>query len=588
VNIIGISAFFHDSACCLMQDGRLVAAAEEERFTRRKHDSGIPSAAFRYCLREGGITIADVDCVAYYEDPCKKLARQLWSSSDLSPLGNAGLLRRLDPGRVEREIRQKLKWDGAIEIVDHHLSHAASSFYFSGFEEAALLTVDGVGEWTSTAFGSGAGDGIRFFKEIQFPDSIGLLYTTLTTYLGFAANDGECKVMGLAPYGRPVHLDQINQLGQAGQDGELRLDLTYFDFLRDDRMYSEALPQLFGRPPRRRHEELEPFHADVASSLQCWLEAALLDHARYVHRMTGSRNLCLAGGVALNCVANGKIAREGPFQRVFVPPAAGDGGGAIGAAAVAHVRRAPGNPCAPLSHAYLGPAFSPADIARLIAATGFPACDFRERESGLLEEAARRLEAGQVVAWFQGRMEYGPRALGSRSLLADARRPEMRDHINALVKKREAFRPFAPAVLEQEASRHFDLDHPSPYMLETCYVRSPLTLPAISHVDGSARVQTVNENTNPRFASLLHVFGRRTGYPLLLNTSFNMRDEPIVCTPKDALICFLRSGVDALVLGDFLLDRDDCSQSRVRPVVDRLCGAAPASSSPSDTAYTLW
>lgn len=544
MNVVGLSAFFHESACCLLQDGRLVAAAEEERFSRIKHDPRLPVSAFRWCLEEGGIGIAEVDAVAYYESPVRKLARQLWSGV---PIGDA------DPGRPERAIREQLGYEGRILFYGHHASHAASAFLLSGFPEAAVLTVDGVGEWDTTTYGKG----LEVFERVEFPHSLGLLYSTITSYLGFEVNDGEYKVMGLAPYGRPRYADRIRKLVSSGSGGQFALDLRYFDFVRGSRMYSEALCDLFGAPPRERGSEITGFHQDVAQSLQVVLEEILLEKVRWLHRRTGSRSLCMAGGVALNCVANGRILREGPFERLFVQPAAGDSGGCLGAAALAHLELTGERLAEPMRHAFYGPSWSADEVAAILSATGLRTLDFRGREPELLEAAVDRLAAGQVVGWFHGRMELGPRALGARSLLADPRDPEMRDRLNHLVKKREAFRPFAPSVLLTHAREHLDLDHPSPFMLETCRVTSPLPLPAVTHVDGSARPQTVGPATAPRFAALLAAFHRRTGCPVLVNTSFNVKGEPIVCSPVDALLCFAGTGIDALVLEDFVIDRSD-------------------------------
>ena len=559
-NIIGISCFFHDAACCLLKDGVLVAAVEEERFSRRKHDAGIPKRAFNYCLEEGGLTIDQVDCIAYYEEPAKKLARQIWMMLPGLP-SEKKVLARLDPRRPEREIREVLGYDGPIEYVGHHQAHAASSFYYSGFKEAAILTVDGVGEWDTTSFGRGNGGGLEIFETVEFPHSLGLLYSTITGYLGFEVNEGEYKVMGLAPYGQPRYVDMIRKLIINEPGGQYLLDLRYFEFQSFNRMYSDEMLNLFGHPPRQPRTEILDFHKDLARSLQYVLEEILMDKLQYLHKLTGSENLCMAGGVALNCVANGRIKREGPFKRLFVQPAAGDSGGALGAAAIVHKRRtnATTESLSILRHAYLGPGFSSQEVASFVESTGVKADDFRGREPELLEAVAQRLAAGKVVGWFHGRMEFGPRALGSRSILADPRGEKTQDRINSIIKQRESFRPFAPAVLEERAAAHFDLDHASRYMLETCQVKSPIKLPAITHVDGSARVQTVDEETNPRFARLLRTFERLTGCPILLNTSFNLNYEPIVCTPVDALICFIRSGLDTLVLEDFIIDRSAIS-----------------------------
>lgn len=559
--VVGISAFYHESACCLLRDGRLVAAAEEERFSRIKHDPRLPVSAFRYCLKEAGVGIDDVDGVAYYEIGCHKLARQLWAGL---PEGGSPDLPWLDAELPYRSIEEELGYDDAVYHFPHHKSHAASAFYYSGFPEAAVLTVDGVGEWDTTTYGRGTGAKLETFDRVEFPHSLGLLYSTLTAYLGFAVNDGEYKVMGLAPYGEPRYADKVRQLVSSLNGGRFELDLRYFDFLRGRRMYSEALCDLFGAPPRARGGEITRFHQDVARSLQTVLEEILLEKARWLHLRTGSSNLCMAGGVALNCVANGRILREGPFKRLFVQPAAGDSGGCLGAAALLHLKLtgpAPAQPSlinsiSPMRDARLGPSWSADEVARLLASTGLPSQDFRGREAELLEAVVDRLAAGKVVGWFHGRMEMGPRALGARSLLADPRDPEMRDRLNRMVKKREAFRPFAPSVLLAHAAEHLNLDHPSPFMLETCQVRSPLDLPAVTHVDGSARPQTVDPEVLPRYAALLEAFRLRTGCPILVNTSFNVKGEPIVCSPVDALLCFGTTGIDSLVLEDFVLDRN--------------------------------
>lgn len=553
--VAGISAHFHESAAALLAGGRLAAAAEEERFSRVKHDPRLPVRAFRFCLRRAGIAPQDLTALGYYEEPRAKLSRQLWAGASGGEAAG-GDFAWLDPSAPERAIREGLGYEGPIHTFGHHRSHAASAFHFSGFPEAAVLTVDGVGEWATTAYWHAAPRGLELLESVDFPHSLGLLYSTFTSYLGFAVNDGEYKVMGLAPYGSPRFLAEMGRVVESLPGGQLRLDLRYFDFVNGRRMYSPELCDLFGAPPRPRGGELTPFHADVARSLQQLLEEILLEKARYLRARTGAENLCLAGGVALNCVANGRLRREGAFRRLFVPPAAGDSGGALGAAALAHFAATGSPPAAEaLAHAQWGPGWSGGEIAPLLAAAGLPALDFRGREGDLLEAVVDRLAGGKVVGWFHGRMEMGPRALGGRSLLADPRDPAMRERLNAQVKKREAFRPFAPSVLAAAAARHFDLDHPSPFMLETCAVRSELDLPAITHVDGSARPQTVDPAVSPRYAALLGAFERRTGCPLLVNTSFNVAGEPIVASPLDALSSLATSGIDALVLEDFLLDR---------------------------------
>jgi carbamoyltransferase len=555
LNIIGISAHFHDAACCLLQDGHITAAAQEERFTRLKHDPRLPISALKYCLREGGIDISQVDCIAYYEDPVKKAARQLWMTA-ANGVEDPKTLGRIDPNRAEREIRELTGFEGLIRYADHHRSHAASAYYCSGFADAAIFTVDGVGEWATTTYGRGLAAEITIIDEVDFPDSLGLLYSTITAYLGFDVNDAEYKVMGLAPYGKPRYLDKIRALFQSTSGGQYALDLRYFDFGNLQRMYSDELIALFGQPPRPAESTIDAFHQDVARSLQYALEDVLLEKVGYLHHRAPSENLCMAGGVALNCVANGRIRRDGPFKRLFVQPAAGDAGTAIGAAMLAHAEFCGQAPNRLLEHVYLGPAFSTADVNRALRASEFNATDYSGRETELLEDAATRLASGEVLGWFHGRMEFGPRALGARSILADPRLAGMRERVNTMVKKRESFRPFAPAVLEHRSRDLFELDHPSPFMLETCRVTPRMDLPSVTHVDGSARVQTVTERVSPRFFRLLAAFERKTNCPVLLNTSFNMRGEPIVCTPDDALLCFMKSGMDALVLEDFVITRE--------------------------------
>jgi carbamoyltransferase len=560
LNIIGISAGYHDSACSLLQDGVLVAAVQEERFSRVKNDKAFPARAFRYCLEEGRISIADIDCIAFYEDPCLKLGRQLWMGMlpHLSAKRHESILDRAVSRQPQEIIRTLFGYKGPVEIVDHHLSHAASSYYFSGFQEAAILTVDGVGDWATTTYGSGNGPLIERFEQVDFPDSLGFFYSAITGYLGFEVNEGEYKVMGLAPYGEPKYAGKIRKLIETNSDGQYRLNMRYFAFLQQDSMYTEELCDLLGCRPRVPESELTQFHKDVARSVQVVLEEILIEKVRYLHSKVPSENLCMAGGVALNVVANSRCLREGPFKRLFVQPAAGDAGGSVGAAAMAHVRSAGKTPSpARLQHVYLGPANSTDDVYQQLRSSSARFQDFRGAEEKLIEFTVDQLQEGKTIAWVQGRMEFGPRALGSRSILADARRPDMRDKINSMVKMRESFRPFAPVVLESKAHEHFDLDHSSPFMLETCKVISSLALPGITHVDGSARVQTANRETNPRLTALLEAFDRRTGCPILLNTSLNMRGDPIVCTTYDTLLCFVKSKIDVLVIEDYTMERKD-------------------------------
>jgi carbamoyltransferase len=536
----------------------LVAAAQEERFTRVKNDRSIPRHSFRYCLDKAKLSISDVTCLAYYEDPKQKLSRQLCMTllPGLSEDYRRSLGERFLTVSPIEALQRLFGYEGAVEIVDHHLSHAASSYYYSGFDEAAILTADGVGEWPTTTYGAGVGATINRLEHVDFPHSLGLFYSTITAYLGFEVNEGEYKVMGLAPYGRPEFVKQIYQMIDNAAHGQFRLNMRYFGFLTHNTMFTQDLIDLLGAPPREPESPLLQFHMDVAHSAQTVLEELLLEKVRYLHRRVPSPNLCLAGGVALNVVATSRCLREGPFDHLFVQPAAGDAGGALGAAAAAHFRMTGERPDNKrMTDVYLGPANSSEDIFALLQAASAPHRDYRDNESGLLRYVVDKLEDGKVIGWSSGRMEFGPRALGARSILADPRRPEMKDRINEVVKMREGFRPFAPAVLEQFADKHFEIDHPSPFMLETCQVRSPIAIPAVTHVDGSSRVQTVDGRSHPRFAALLELFYRRTGCPILLNTSFNVRGQPIVCTALDAIRCFVSTRMDVLVLEDFVLDR---------------------------------
>jgi carbamoyltransferase len=559
VNVIGISFGYHDSACCLLQDGQLVAAAQEERFSRIKNDKAFPAAAFRYCLDHAALTIADIDCVAFYENPGVKLGRQLWMGMLPSSAPNRrALIQARALWTVPEEIQLLTGFDGAIEIVDHHLSHAASAFFYSGFKEAAVLTVDGVGEWQTTTYNSAQRAEITCLDSVDFPDSLGLFYSAVTGYLGFEVNEGEYKVMGLAPYGQPRYTGQIREMIKEGPLGSFQLNLRYYSFLEADLMFSDDLIELLGMPPRHPGSDITQFHMDVARSAQVVLEEILLAKVRYLHGIAPSDNLCMAGGVALNVVANSRCLNEGPFKHLFVQPAAGDAGGCLGAAAVAHVRRTGTRPCQQrLRQIYLGPANDSDETWKALNSSGVSFKDYRGNTPGLLEHVVDRLVEGKVVAWVSGRMEFGPRSLGARSILADPRRPEMQERINRVVKQRESFRPFAPAVLEEFAAEHFALDHPSPFMLETCQTISPIQLPGVTHVDGSARIQTVTPAANSRFAALLEHFHQCTGCPILLNTSFNLRGEPIVCTIHDAISTFGRSMMDVLVLDDFLVERSD-------------------------------
>lgn len=559
VIVLGISCYFHDSAAALVRDGDLVAAAEEERFNRQKHFNGFPSRAVAYCLKEAGITIAQVDHIVFYEKPLVKFDRILetvlgcWPRTLLPWLKAVPLWfgHRL---RLAADFQEKLNTTSEILYCRHHLSHAASAFLVSPFEEAAILSADGVGEWTTTAWGTGRGNSIKLNREIRFPHSVGLLFSAITAYLGFQVNDAEWKVMGLAPYGKPTFIDRFREIVDLREDGSFRLNLRYFAHpYSTTRMFNRRWEQLFGQPQRKEESELTDFHRDVAHSGQKIVEEIMLHAARHVRRETGLENLCIAGGVGLNSVANWRILEESGFRNVFIQPAAGDSGGALGAAFYVH-HTVLGRPRHfVMTNALFGPAFSDEEIVAALTRAGAVFETIRD-ESSLISRTAGMIAAGKVVAWFQGRMEFGPRALGSRSLLADPRDPGMKEVINAKVKFREAFRPFAPAVLKEHAHDFFEMPAgmDMPFMLLVPRVRPEkrAVIPAVTHQDGTGRVQTVTESSNPRYYRLIRAFGELTGVPVVINTSFNVRGEPIVCTPADAYDTFVKTGIDALVIGD--------------------------------------
>ncbi len=581
--ILGISAYYHDSAACLLRDGVLVAAAQEERFTRRKHDAAFPTQAIAYRLHEAGITARELGLVAFYEKPFLKFERILETFLSVAPRGLAPFLQAVPLWIKKRlwmkdEIRRVLDYDGPLICPEHHRAHAGAAFFPSPFREAAILTMDGVGEWSTTSYGVGRDAAIELQAELRFPHSLGLLYSAFTYYLGFRVNSGEYKVMGLAPYGEPRYTAAIlDHLVELHDDGSLALNMDYFNYCVGMTMTNTRFAQLFGGPPRTPESPLEQRHMDLARSIQEVTEEAMLRMARHVQRTTGQHALCLGGGVALNCVGNGRILREGPFTDLWVQPAAGDAGGAVGAAFcgwheyLGHAREAA--PDDAMHGAFLGPAFAQAEIDAFLTREGV-ACVPLDDDT-LAERVAALLAEGRVIGWFQGRMEFGPRALGNRSILGDPRSPRMQSLLNQKIKGRESFRPFAPAVLAEHAGAYFELDRPSPYMLLTAPVhpsqRVPLppeaatcsglarlaqprsTIPAVTHVDDSARVQTVHAATNPRFHRLLTAFAARTGCPVLINTSFNVRGEPMVCTPEEAYACYRHTAMDGLVLGNSLL-----------------------------------
>ncbi len=594
MRILGISAFYHDSAAALVVDGEIVAAAQEERFTRRKHDAGFPTNAVNYCLAEGRVKLSELDHIAFYDKPFLKFERLLETYVAFAPRGFRSFQMAL-PVWIKDKLFQKdslskelsaiepgRDWAAKLLFAEHHLSHAASAFYPSPFEEALVLTLDGVGEWCTTSAGVGSGSDLAIHRELHFPHSLGLLYSAFTYYTGFKVNSGEYKVMGLAPYGEPRFAGLIlDRLMDLKQDGTFRLDLDYFDYCTGLTMTNDRFASLFGEPVRTPDQPLTQFHMDIAASVQAVTEEVMLRLTRALAAETGAKNLCLAGGVALNCVANGKVLRDGRFERLWIQPAAGDAGGALGAALCSYHLHA-GKPRARASNgdsmrgAYLGPGFSQEEIERRLEAAG--ARFETVSEAAMIERTAQDLAAGRAVGWFQGRMEFGPRALGARSILGDARSPSMQKTLNLRVKYRESFRPFAPSVLREEVGSWFELDEDSPYMLLVADVdekrRRPMTaeeqalfgidklnvarseIPAVTHVDYSARIQTVHRDTNPAYHALITAFRDLTGCPVIVNTSFNVRGEPIVCTPEDAFRCFMGTDIERLVVGNCLLAKE--------------------------------
>ncbi len=592
--ILGLSAFYHDSAAALVTDGHIVAAAQEERFTRKKHDSRFPVNALRYCLDEAGIALDAVDNVVFYDKPFLKFERLLETYLAFAPRGFRSfrmalplwLKEKLFQKRLLRQELEKLApdgdWEERLLFAEHHQSHAASAFFASPFEEAAVLTMDGVGEWATTSLALGRGNTLDMLKEIHFPHSLGLLYAAFTAYTGFRVNSGEYKVMGLAPYGEPRYAQTIlDHLVDLKPDGSFRLDQSYFDYCTGLTMTNARFAALFGGPPRAAEAPLSQRDMDLAASIQAVTEEIVLRLTRSIAAETGAKNLCLAGGVALNCVANGKVLRDGHFEHLWIQPAAGDAGGALGAALAAYhlykkAPRLPLNTMDAMQGCYLGPGFAQPDIERRLAALGARFATMAE--PALLEATTTALIEEKAVGWFQGRMEFGPRALGARSILGDARSPTMQKTLNLRVKYRESFRPFAPSVLREDVEDWFGLDEDSPYMLLVADVipdrRRAMAeaeaalfgidklnvarseIPAVTHVDYSARIQTVHRETNPRYHALLSAFKAQTGCPVLVNTSFNVRGEPIACTPEDAFRCFMGSEIEVLVAGDCFLKKE--------------------------------
>ena len=592
MRILGISAFYHDSAAALIEDGRIVAAAQEERFSRKKHDARFPANAIRYCLTERGTALGGVDCVVFYDKPFLKFERLVETYVSFAPRGFKSFRMAIPLWLREKlflkdllkselgKIDGRNGWNGQLLFSEHHLSHAASAFFPSPFEEAVVLTMDGVGEWATTSAAIGRGNKLEVHKEIHFPHSLGFLYSAFTYYTGFKVNSGEYKVMGLAPYGVPRYKDRIlEHLIDVKADGSFRLDLSYFNYCAGLTMTSERFHELFGGQPRRADELLTDYHMDLAASVQAVTDEIVLRLTRSLRKETGLKKLCLAGGVALNCVANGRVLRDGSFEQIYIQPAAGDAGGALGAALVGYhmqlgrERRVNGDA---MRGSYLGPEFSQPEIEERLRRCG---ARFELLEdTALIATCAEDLAQGKALGWFQGRMEFGPRALGNRSILGDPRSPTMQKTLNLKVKYRESFRPFAPSVLREHVGDWFEMDSDSPYMLLVADVvksrRREMTpeemrlfgidklnvprsdIPAVTHVDYSARIQTVHEDTNPRYYALLSAFKLKTGCPVIVNTSFNVRGEPIVCTPEDAFRCFMGNELDALAIGNCYLHKD--------------------------------
>lgn len=583
-NILGISAFYHDSAACIVRDGKIIAGAQEERFTRKKHDHAFPTNAVKYCLEEAKLSQEDIDVVAFYDKPWIKFERLLETYLAFAPAGISSFLKAMPLWLKEKlwmgdYIKKELRYQGQLIYPEHHQSHAASAFFPSPFSSAALLTIDGVGEWTTCSWGIGSGNKITLTNELKFPHSLGLLYSAMTYYTGFKVNSGEYKVMGLAPYGEPKYVNLIlDHLIDLKEDGSFRLDMKYFNYCQGLTMTSPAFDELFGGPVRKSESTLSQREMDLARSIQDVTEEVVLRMARHIRKVSGEKNLCLAGGVALNCVANGKIIKEGIFDNVWIQPAAGDAGGALGAALFAWHQVEDGVRNVPAkgdlqSGSYLGPEYSNEEIISFLESKNIPYHKFSRSDS--VSKTAEALADGKVIGWFSGRMEFGPRALGGRSILGDPRKADMQTVMNLKIKFRESFRPFAPSCLSEEVSNYFDLNSDSPYMLVVAPVlekwRKPMTeeeeklfgieklnlirsyIPAVTHLDYSARIQSVHADTNPRYYELISKFKDLTGCPILINTSFNVRGEPIVHTPEDAFRCFMRTGMDVLVLEDIIL-----------------------------------
>lgn len=589
MNILGISSFYHDSAACLLQDGEIIAAVEEERFTRKKHDFNFPAHSIRWCLSQGRITPKDLDYVVFYDKPFIKFERILETYLMYAPSGIRQFIQAMPlwlkqklwiPELIRKELTG---YSGKILFSEHHESHAASAFYPSPFNDAAILTMDGVGEWETASFGTGSGSNIELQYYLRFPHSLGLLYSAFTYYAGFKVNSGEYKLMGLAPYGRPRYFNLImDNLLDLKDDGSFKLNMRYFGYCSGLRMTNYRFERLFGGRPRKPETAITQKDMDIAASVQKVTEEIMLRMASHVHAVTGKDKLCLAGGVSLNCVGNGRILREGPFKEIWIQPASGDAGGALGAAMLVWYKylgnsRSADEKSDKQKASLLGPSYSDAQIEEFLRTSGAPYHKLPSQD--LPDKVAELLASGSVVGWFQGRLEFGPRALGSRSIIGDPRNPQMQSRMNLKIKYRESFRPFAPTVLKEEVGNWFELDRESPYMLLVAGVKEDRRLrcedtqegfamlklmrsviPAVTHVDYSARIQTVKKEDNPIYYNMINSFYKKTGCPVIINTSFNVRGEPLVCTPQDAFRCFMRTGMDYLAMGNFLLDKKEQKQ----------------------------
>lgn len=566
MNILGISCFYHDAAACLLRDGKIIAAAQEERFTRKKHDIDFPINSLKYCLEEGKISIDEVDYVAFYEKPLIKFERILHQHLEMFPRSYWAFYSAIPSWinqklRVPGIIRKKLKYKGKIMFIEHHLAHAASAFLVSPFKKAAIVTTDGVGEWATTTYGTGEGNNIILQEEIKFPSSLGLLYSTVTAYLGFRVNDAEYKVMGLAAYGRPVYYEKFKKIIDIKEDGSYQLDMSYFDFHYKLTMPSKKFIREFG-PPRKKESKMEHRFENVAASLQKITEEIILKMLNHLHEKTKISNLCMAGGVALNSVANGKILKNTPFKDIYIQPASSDAGTAVGAACYVYNSILGNARNYVMSSADLGPSYSTEQIKKFLEENNIVHKEFKD-DNELIKVTAYLIKKGYIISWFQGRMEWGPRALGNRSILSDATNPKMRDILNLKVKHREPFRPFAPVVTVEDTKKYFECDNPVPMPADFMLVVYPIKkekqkiIPAVTHVDGSGRLQTIRREQNQRYYDLIREFEKISSVPILINTSFNIRGEPIVCTPKDAYRCMMGTGIDYLIIDKFIVARED-------------------------------